>query len=347
MGRATKQNRIVTPELLEQVNNKNKELAKDFLLYLKSIDRSETTVEAYRQDLNIIMVFLLQQCDNRFFVDMTKRDIIRFQNWLIEDHGNSPARIRRLKAVVSSLSNYIETILDEDYPQYRSIVKKIESPVNVPVREKTVMTEDECQQMLDVLVSRGELDKACMFSLADNSGRRKSELVRFKVGYFTDDNVLYGSLYRTPEKVKSKGRGKQGKMLNFYVLKKNFDPYMRMWMEERERRGIVSEWLFPDPDDPTKHIEATRLNSWAKSFSSLLGRPFYWHALRHRFTTKLSQAGLPDDAIQSILGWNSRDMVAIYRDVDETEELGKYFRDGEIISQKRMGLQDLWRCGTK
>ena len=290
-GRETKQNKIVTPELLEQVNKQNKELVKDFLMYLRSIDRSETTVEAYRQDLNIIMVFLLQYCDNRFFVDMTKRDIIKFQNWLIEDHGNSPARIRRLKAVVSSMSNYVENVLDDEYPNYRSIVKKIESPVNTPVREKTVMTEEECRMIADTLVERGEIEKACMFSLADNSGRRKSELVRFKTSYFEDENVLYGSLYRTPEKVKSKGRGKQGKMLNFYVLKKNFDPYLKLWLEEREKRGIDSEWLFPDHDDPNEHVDASLLNSWAKTFfedswqAVLLARSatsFYNEAVRGR-----------------------------------------------------------------
>lgn len=339
--RATKQNKIVTPELLEQVNPKNKELASDFLSYLKSIDRSPTTVEAYRQDLNIIMVFLLQYCDNRFFVDMTKRDIIKFQNWLIDDHGNSPARIRRLKAVVSSMSNYVCNVLDDEYPTYRSIVKKIESPVNVPVREKTVMTEEECKMVADELVARGEIEKACMFSLADNSGRRKSELVRFKTSYFDEENVLYGSLYRTPEKVKSKGRGKQGKMIHFYVLKKNFDSYLKLWLEEREKRGITSEWLFPDRDDPSEHIDASLLNSWAKSFSGILGKPFYWHALRHRFTTKLAQAGIPDDVIQSILSWSSVAMVGIYKDIDETAELGKYFQDGEIIGAQQASLSSL------
>lgn len=339
--RSTKQNKIVTPELLEQVNPKNKELVSDFLSYLKSIDRSPTTVEAYRQDLNIIMVFLLQYCDNRFFVDMTKRDIIKFQNWLIDDHGNSPARIRRLKAVVSSMSNYVEAVLDDEYPTYRSIVKKIESPVNVPVREKTVMTEEECKMVADALVARGEIEKACMFSLADNSGRRKSELVRFKTSYFEEENVLYGSLYRTPEKVKSKGRGKQGKMLNFYVLKKNFDPYLKLWLEEREKRGITSEWLFPDHDDPSEHIDSALLNSWAKSFSGILGKPFYWHALRHRFTTKLSDAGIPNEVIQGIIGWQNVSMVTVYLDRDETAELGKYFHDGEIIGAQQTSLSSL------
>lgn len=90
-------------------------------------------------------------------------------------------------------------------------------------------------------------------------------------------------------------------MLNFYVLKKNFDPYLKLWLEERKKRGIESDWLFPDHDDPSEHVDASLLNSWAKTFSKILGKPFYWHALRHRFTTKLSEAGISRLSGQPIL----------------------------------------------
>ena len=34
-------------------------------------------------------------------------------------------------------------------------------------------------------------------------------------------------------------------------------------------------------------------------------------------------------------------MVATYKDIDDEEEIGKYFADGEIIAQKQTGLSDL------
>lgn len=61
------------------------------------------------------------------------------------------------------------------------------------------------------LVEKEQYDKACMLSLAMNNGRRKSELPRMKVSYFTDENVIYGSLYKTPETVTTKGSGSRGK----------------------------------------------------------------------------------------------------------------------------------------
>lgn len=341
MGRKTKQNSITTPELIEQINSDNKRLVKDYLTYLRSINRSDTTIAAYKSDLDIFFVWVLQNANNKFFVDLTKRDLVAYQNWLINENENSPARVRRLKAVISSLSNYIENILDDEYPNYRSIVKKIENPVNTPVREKTILDESDCKMLLDKLVEQKEYQKACMFALAMASGRRKSELVRFKVSYFDDENIVYGSLYRTPEKVKSKGRGKQGKLLHFYVLVKQFKPYFELWMQERDHLGIQSEWLFPDPSDPTQHLNALTLNSWAKTFSAMLGVNFYWHSLRHHYTTYLSERGIPDNVIQEILGWSDISLVSVYRDTDVVAEIGKFFCNGEIVSKESTSISDI------
>lgn len=341
MGRKTKQNSITTPELIEQINSDNKRLVKDYLTYLRSINRSDTTIAAYKSDLDIFFVWVLQNANNKFFVDLTKRDLVAYQNWLINENENSPARVRRLKAVISSLSNYIENILDDEYPNYRSIVKKIENPVNTPVREKTILDESDCKMLLDKLVEQKEYQKACMFALAMASGRRKSELVRFKVSYFDDENIVYGSLYRTPEKIKSKGRGKQGKLLHFYVLVKQFKPYFELWMQERDHLGIQSEWLFPDPSDPTQHLNALTLNSWAKTFSAMLGVNFYWHSLRHHYTTYLSERGIPDNVIQEILGWSDISLVSVYRDTDVVAEIGKFFCNGEIVSKESTSISDI------
>lgn len=53
MGRKVQHNNIVSDELLARVNPENIELGKDFLDYLRSIDRAGSTIEAYSYDLNI------------------------------------------------------------------------------------------------------------------------------------------------------------------------------------------------------------------------------------------------------------------------------------------------------
>ena len=112
--------------------------------------------------------------------------------------------MRRVKSTLSSLSNYVEAILDDEYENFKPIIRKIENPANEKVFTKTVLSDEQVQGMLDYWVEKGKYDKACILALAAFSGRRKSELPRFKVSYFDDENIIYGSLYKTPEKIQTK-----------------------------------------------------------------------------------------------------------------------------------------------
>lgn len=315
----------------------------DFLDYLKSVDRSAGTINGYRNDLEIFFVWNLENNKNKKFIDITKREFARFQSNALENWGWGSNRIRRVKSAISSLSNFIENILDEEpeYEDYRSIIRKIESPVNDAVREKTVLESEDIQKLLDYLVEHEEYRKAAVVALAAFSGRRKAEIPRFKVSYFEEKNVLFGSLYKTDEKVKTKGRGSKGKLLNLYVLKNQFDPYLNLWMKEREKLGFESEWLFPDMKDFNKPIGTSTMDSWKDEFSAVIGAPFYWHSLRHYFTTELAKSNIPSSVIQDIIGWTQADMVNLYVDTSADENIGKYFDENGIKQVEAGSISDL------
>ena len=340
--RKTVMNDITSPELINNINPKNAQLVRDYLSYLKSVQRSETTIRAYENDLEIAMVWCLLHNDNKFFVEWTKRNIVAYQNWLIDVNKNSPARVRRLKATLSSLSNYIMNICDDEYPNFRNIINRVENPVNQPVREKTILSDEQIDVLLAHLVAKKKYDKACMVALAVCSGRRKSELVRFKVDYFKDENLICeGALYKTSEKIKTKGRGVNGKQIYCYTLAKKFKPYFDLWVKYRIDNHIDSEWLFPMKGDMTRHMSSTTLNSWSISFGKILGVDFYFHSLRHAWTTGLIRAGLPETVIKELAQWTNLDMVAIYNDCDAEEQFANYFKGGDINAQPAKTLNDL------
>ena len=346
MGRKTVYNSITDQESLSQILPENKELVNDFLDYLRSIDRSPNTIAQYKSDLDIFFVYNLKNNDNKKFTEITKREFTRFQNHALNEWEWSPKRIRRVKSTISSLSNFIEDILDEEeeYQGYRSVIKKIESPVNDTVREKTVFEPNEIQMLLDTLVEQKQFMKACVISLAINSGRRKSELPRFKASWFTDDNVIFGSIYRTPELVQTKGRGSRGKLLTLYTFKKDFDMYLNLWLEERNRLGITSDWLFPKKvnneyiDEP---ISTDTLDGWTEGFSRILNKPFYYHALRHYWTTQALKSSLPSNVVQELCGWSSADMVNLYDDSTAEDMFAKYFDENGIKQTDPTTLSNL------
>ena len=340
MARATKMNSITSPELWAQVNPENKQLLTDFLDYLRSVQRSETTIRGYENDIQIAFVWCLEHNNNTYFVHWTKRNVVAYQNWLLNNNENSPARIRRLKAALSSLSNYISNVLDDEYPNFRNIVNKVENPVNRPVREKTVWEDEELENLLDVLVKKKKYEQACYLALGMYSGRRKAELCIFKVSDFDDDKLVCdGALYKSAP-LKTKGRG-LGKYINCYTLAKKFKPYLDMWMEERKRLGIESEWLFPNKTKLNEPMQISTANSFSNTYSRLSGKEAYLHSLRHYFTTSLSKAGIPDGVIQSIVNWESGDMVRLYKDIDADEEIGMYFKNGDISAPDKKSLTDL------
>lgn len=340
MARKTIHNKITDDESLSQVNPENIRLADDFADYLRSGKKSEATIYVYRSDLNIAFVWCLKNIGNKRFVDWTKRDVVAFQNYLINTNKSSAARVRRIKATLSSLSNFIENVCDDEYPNFRNIIHKIESPPQQPVREKTVWDGEELQDVLDKLVKAGKYDMACFVALAMYSGRRKAELCRFRVSDFAEDKLICdGALYKSSP-ILSKGRG-GGKNINCYTLAKKFKPYLDMWMKYRNENGIKSEWLFPRSDNPSEQIRKSNVDSWALTLQRMTGRNFYFHSLRHFFTTELSRAGIPDGVIQSIMAWESADMVTVYKDIDADESIGMYFKDGEISAPRAKGLSEI------
>lgn len=339
MARKTRMNNLTSPELLAQVNPENMRLKNDFLNYLRSVQRSPGTIAGYSNDLDIFFVWVLQNARNKFFVNVTKRDIIAYQSWLINSNENSPARVRRLKAALSSLSNFVESILDEEpeFKGFRSIVRKIENPALQPVREKTVWSDDDIEAILSELVESKKYEIACFVALGVYSGRRKSELCRFRVSDFAKSRLVCGgSLYKSAP-ILTKGN----KMLECYTLAHKFQPYLDLWMKYRGENCIESEWLFPSKADYSQHLGLSTVNSWADTLTRMTGRDFYFHALRHHYCSFLVRAGIPDSVIVDIVGWSSSEMLKIYDDNPKDDRLSMYFTKDGIVSGQAKDFSEI------
>jgi integrase len=331
---------LTSPELLAQVNPENLALKDEFILYMQSEQKSEGTIKGYCNDLDIFFVWLLQNANNKYFVDIDRRDIIRFQSFLVKE-GKSSSRIRRVKATLSSLSNYIENIYEDEYPNFRNIINKVKDPVLNPVKEKTVLTDEDVEKLLSTLVQQEKYMQACFVALAAYCGARKSELLRFKVDYFDEENIIFGALYKTPEKIKTKGMG-GGKMLHKYVLVHPFKPYLDLWLKEREKLGINSPWLFVTKrGNKWERTKTYAVDYWMKSFSDIIGKNVYPHAFRHYMCTYYAKSNLPDTVIQEIFGWSSVEMVKIYKDLGLDEQLEKFFDEDGIKKVESTRLSDL------
>lgn len=342
-GRTTVYNAITSPEKSALINKENLELMEDFLDYLQSIDRSKQTISSYRSDLLIFFTIVMEKLGNKDFIDISKREFAKVQSYFINDLGWSSSRVRRVKSTISSMSNFIIDILDEEekYQNFKKNVNRVENPTREAVREKTVISDEQLQELLDILVEKKKYQIACAISLAMCCGARKSELTRFKVSYFDEKNIIFDAVYKTDEKIKTKGRGK-GKFLYKYVLLE-FKKYFDLWMEERERLGIESEWLFVTKDANGEWVQATTtlFDSYADTCSRLIGIPVYFHCLRHYVITRFRKLNLPSNVIVEWTGWSDESMISVYDDSEAIDDFGKYFSAEGIVSQEHKSLADL------
>jgi len=316
MGRATFRKIITTPEKLDEVNPKNKTLQKQFLKN-KSITCSETTITGYESDLNIFFVYCLDYLDNKFFVDIKKLEMSEFFSYCTEELQWGSSRLNRMRSALSSLSQFIERFMDDDYPDFRNIVLKvIDSAPKSEKREKTVLSDDKVDWLLQYL-SETDKQKACWLALAVASGARFSELLRFEVSLIDENNRAFDDIFlETTRQIRTKGRGKTGKLLHKFIIAEIFLPHFKEWLPERkkimEENNEDHDYLFIKRNGKPA-VDGT-IRSWVNSIDKLIEEDFYAHALRHYLTTYLSKKGLPARLIRDLFGWSSIDLVEIYDD---------------------------------
>lgn len=333
MGRTTVYNDNLTSNW-NDVSKENQHLVSDFLKYLKANNKSPQTIHQYESWLKVFFCWNQKENGDKFFIDLKKRDFVYYFGYL-RDLGMSDNRIASLKSGLSSLSNEIELLYEDEYPNFRNQIRSLE-PIHISaVREKTVMSTEQINEMLTKLVEDEQYQLACYIALVCSSGARKAELLQMKVDFFTEKNVVFDDyMYCTPP-IRSKGRGKKGKIIKKYVIKEMFDPYLKLWLEQRQELGITSEYLFV-----TKRkgewipADISAANTFARQISTKFGIDFYSHSGRHYFCTLLKSMHLPDDVITLIFSWESSTMIPIYNDVTDEEILNDFFSQKKIKDLK-------------
>jgi integrase len=285
---------------------------------------------------------LLLYCENKRFVDLKKLEIAEFFGFCVDELRFGSARYGRMKSCLSSFSNFIEKFFDEDFVFFKNIIlKSVEPMPSNPVRDKTILTEEEVNNIFKRLEEDKEYQTLCWFSLAAASGCRFSELLRFTVNLIDPNKTAYNGIFlETTKSIKTKGRGRGGKMLVKYILKDIFLDKYNLWLKERQeilnKANINHEFLFIKKDgSPADASDARR---WVKKIQTYTDKPFYAHALRHWFTTSLFRAGLPSELVQDIVGWTSESMPKLYNDLESKDrnwpELENLKTKSEDISSK-------------
>lgn len=319
---------ITSPELIEQINPKNKTLMERFLKNFAT-KRSPNSVTSYRSNLTMFMCWNVEHNDNKNFVDIRKIELADFFDYAVTELKWSPNRFAQMHSCLSSFSAWIENYYDEDYPMFRNLLPKIEKPVKENIRKKTVLQKEDIDKLFEYFEENEMYQDACLLSLVISCGARVSELARFTTDLINEENVVFDGLFlETTEEIQTKGRGVNGKSLRKYILKDMFIPHYHKWLESRKKIMDDSNqdhnYIFVTKDG--NPANADRLRDWMAVWSDIVDAPCYPHSFRHYHITMLKKLELEDDFIVYITGWSEstgHSMVGIYNDMTAADRKWK------------------------
>lgn len=275
-------NNFYTPELWEQVNKKNKRIIDDFLAEYKQRKKSKGTIDGYFNDLRIIMIYILKELDNRCVLELNKKDFRGLSLFFTEECGMSPARTNRLKSAINSLLTFCEE--DDDYEYEINMAKKVKGIPRERVKDNEdnfFFTFDEFIKVRDILVERGRLQDACLWSIGFDSAGRRNELFQIEKHGLLDGN-------KTNIVV-----GKRGKKF-YLVYLDDTKELIRQYLEERGEDNVDSLWIKGTGENKqpiTGDALYDRVCSISKILSEVRGEQcnIFPHTMRHSRLECLAQ----------------------------------------------------------
>ena len=283
MSRGRIYNNFYTPELWEQVNKENKRILDDFLAEYKQRKKSKGTISGYKNDLRIILIYILKELDNKCILDLKKKDFRGLSLYFTEECHMSAARTNRLKSAVNSMLTFCEE--DDDYEYEINYAKKVRGIPKERVKDDEddfFFTFDEFIKVRDILVECGRIQDAVLWSLGFDSAARKNEL--FQVN-------KYGLLEGNKTNIVI---GKRGKKFPLVYLDDTKE-LIRQYLQERGEDDIESLWIKGSGDHKAPLADSNalydRICSISKILSEVRGEEchIFTHTMRHSRLECLSQ----------------------------------------------------------
>lgn len=223
-------NRVFSNEIWDQVNQRNKELLDDFILDLRERKCSPATIRQYGYDLRALCCYLYSAYDNRFILELGKKELKRYALALVEERHVSNARRNGLISSLHSLLEYAE--MDEDWNYEVNASRLIHSLGHEPVKPIVWLSDDMVMDLFQKLTLRGRLQQAALLMLAYDSAGRRAELAQVTKDSFQDPARNNTNI------VRGKG-GKRFALLYFDVTRRA----VLAWLAQRGEDDIPSLFI--------------------------------------------------------------------------------------------------------
>lgn len=262
------------------VNNDNKILMEDFLLELKSRKKKDSTLKQYRNDIRIILIYILRDLDNASILDLNKKNFRNMSLWMIETLQQSNARANRLMSTIRSMLTFAEE--DDDYEYEMNIASKVKGLPKEGVRDICFLSEEQIVKLRNYLMEIKDYKKLCLLDFSYDSAGRRNELHQI---------LKHGLLEKNNTNIVIGKRGKKFPLLYFSRTKES----LALYLEQRGEDDIEGLWVVGNGQGK-KLASYESLYDWFVAMADMLDGledskiPFNAHSLRHSSLENLSNS---------------------------------------------------------
>ncbi len=335
MGRGRVYNKTYTKEKWDKVCKENKAILNDFLAEYRQRKKAKGTIDGYFQDLRILFIYIMENLDNRCILELNKKDFRGIVLSLSEDMDLSTGRVNRMKSAVNSMLTFCED--DDDYDYEVNYAKKVAGLPKQRVRDNEddfFFTYDEFVKVRKILLEKGRLQDAVLWSIGFDSAGRKNELYQIEKHKLLEGN-------KTNIVV-----GKRGKKFPLVYLDDTKE-LIRQYLEERGEDKIDCLWIKGEGDNKTNVNNDSLYNrvvSISKILSEVRGEEcnIFPHTMRHSRVESLLQG--TDDRLKNTDGTNRKytiDEVKVFCHHSDISTTASYARDhSEDTINDMFGIAD-------
>lgn len=312
-------NKIYDEEKWARVNQENKDIMEDYLMELKAQKKKDTTIYQYKNDLRIVCIYVLDNCENKAFTDLGRKDFRRFVLWLTDTCGVSNARANRLMSAVRTLLSYLEDDDDNDYEI--NAAAKVKGLPKESVRDIVFLTDKNILDLWQKFMDEKRYKEATLLGILYDSGSRKNEIIQVRKDAIKQDgnatNIVVGK------------RGKKFPVLYFRLTKEAFVKY-------NETRTDNNPMLFINElgNAATGGNVYEWVTNWRQDLKELTGEDYEInvHTFRHCYIEnflkgehylcrELNLGKVPLEKVKSLAHHESSDTTLGYAQNDENRDI--------------------------
>ena len=272
-------NRIYTDEKWTQVNAYNKNLLDNYMLQIKSEGKSEGSQKQYFNDARIIMIYIMEELDNKPLYKLTRKSFRNMTLWM-QENGLSSARINRMLSTTRNLLNFgmEDEDFEEEFENCKANPNRIKGMQKEKVRDIIFLSDKEIHIIYDKLMEQEEYCQALLCALMYDSAGRRNEVYQVKRSDISLDNNF------TATEVVGK-RGKKFRLMYNDMTKEAFKK-----LEESREDDLDILWLTRSGTLASYETLYAWVISWRKIIEEVTGeyKEFNVHSWRHSSLESLS-----------------------------------------------------------